>query len=183
VSSRCRYEIWGSHGAEDVVLWVMPSCGLACATNVLEEYKIKLSRYSHGGAWVERRYSSYSFGTIWWWVVSVTPRPRFTPGERTPGTHWIGGWVGLRAGLDAETGVKILCFCRRSNRDRPARTQTDWATPTPSNECPDEGRLWGWVDMTQGSVLQRALILQVLHLRVEPSVLVNREVKWWCVWK
>jgi hypothetical protein len=25
---------------------------------------------------------------------------RFTPEERAPGTHWIGGWVGLRAGLD-----------------------------------------------------------------------------------
>jgi hypothetical protein len=26
---------------------------------------------------------------------------RFTPEERTPGTHWIGGWVGPRVGLDA----------------------------------------------------------------------------------
>jgi hypothetical protein len=25
----------------------------------------------------------------------------FTPGERAPGTHWIGGWVGPRAGLDS----------------------------------------------------------------------------------
>jgi hypothetical protein len=25
---------------------------------------------------------------------------RFTPEERAPGTHWIGGWVGPRAGLD-----------------------------------------------------------------------------------
>jgi hypothetical protein len=25
---------------------------------------------------------------------------RFNPGERAPGTHWIGGWVDLRAGLD-----------------------------------------------------------------------------------
>jgi hypothetical protein len=25
---------------------------------------------------------------------------RFTPGERTPRTHWIGGWVNSRAGLD-----------------------------------------------------------------------------------
>jgi hypothetical protein len=24
----------------------------------------------------------------------------FTPGERAPGTHWIGGWVDPRAGLD-----------------------------------------------------------------------------------
>jgi hypothetical protein len=25
---------------------------------------------------------------------------RFTPGEGAPGTHWIGGWEGPRAGLD-----------------------------------------------------------------------------------
>jgi hypothetical protein len=25
---------------------------------------------------------------------------RFTPRERAPGTHWIGGWVDPRAGLD-----------------------------------------------------------------------------------
>jgi hypothetical protein len=31
-----------------------------------------------------------------------TSRPgRFTPGEGTPGTDWIGGWVGPRVGLDA----------------------------------------------------------------------------------
>jgi hypothetical protein len=30
---------------------------------------------------------------------SGSRRCRFTPGERAPGTHWIGGWVGLRAGL------------------------------------------------------------------------------------
>ena len=31
-------------------------------------------------------------------VVSSTPRPHFTPGER-PGTHFTGGWVSPRAGL------------------------------------------------------------------------------------
>jgi hypothetical protein len=44
-----------------------------------------------------------------------------TPG--TPGTHWLGGWVCLRAGLDAGAGRKILCPCRGSNPDRPARSQ------------------------------------------------------------
>jgi hypothetical protein len=58
------------------------------------------------------------------WVVSVTPRPSFTPGERTPGTHWIGGWVVPRAGLDASVRRKILCPCRGLNPDRPARSQT-----------------------------------------------------------
>jgi hypothetical protein len=58
------------------------------------------------------------------WVVSVTPWTRFTPGERTPGTHCTGGWVGPRAGLDTEDRGKILFFCRGSNSGRPARSQT-----------------------------------------------------------
>jgi hypothetical protein len=65
-----------------------------------------------------------NLGTRWGWVVSVTPRPRFTPGERIPGTHWIGDWVGPRAGLDAEARRKIFCPCRGSNPDRPAHIQT-----------------------------------------------------------
>jgi len=32
----------------------------------------------------------------------LTSRPdRFTPRERAPGTQWIRGWVGPRAGLDS----------------------------------------------------------------------------------
>jgi hypothetical protein len=45
-------------------------------------------------------------------------------------THRIGGWVGPRAGLDAEARGKISCLCRRSNLDLPvvhsvARHYTD----------------------------------------------------------
>jgi hypothetical protein len=43
----------------------------------------------------------------------------FTPGERTPGTHWTGGWVGPRAGPDTEARGKILSSRRESNPDRP----------------------------------------------------------------
>jgi hypothetical protein len=48
----------------------------------------------------------------------------FTPAERTPGTHCTGGWVGPRAGLDAEARGKILCHCRGSNPGRAVRSQT-----------------------------------------------------------
>ena len=41
----------------------------------------------------------HDHGTRRRWVLSVTPRPLFTPRER-PGTHCTGGWVGPRAGLD-----------------------------------------------------------------------------------
>jgi hypothetical protein len=38
-----------------------------------------------------------------------TSRPgRFTPGERAPCTHWIGGWVGPRADLDDVEKRKFL---------------------------------------------------------------------------
>jgi hypothetical protein len=40
------------------------------------------------------------------------------PGERTPGTHWTGGWMSLRAGLDTEVKGKISYLCRGSNLDR-----------------------------------------------------------------
>jgi hypothetical protein len=31
---------------------------------------------------------------------SASPSCRFTPGESALGTHWIGGWVNPRAGLN-----------------------------------------------------------------------------------
>jgi hypothetical protein len=52
-------------------------------------------------------------------VVSVTPRPRFSPGERNSGTHCTGGWVDPTAGLDTEARGKTSCLCRGSNLDRP----------------------------------------------------------------
>jgi hypothetical protein len=66
-------------------------------------------------------------GTRWGWVVSVTPWPRFIPGERTPGTHCTGGWVGPRAGLDTEVRGKILSTLpgiEPRSPGRPVRSQT-----------------------------------------------------------
>jgi hypothetical protein len=72
-------------------------------------------------------------------VVSITPRPRFTPGERTPGTHCTGGWVGPRAGLDAEGRGKILCLCRGSNSN-PVRSQTLFELAAALAPCTIKGR-------------------------------------------
>jgi hypothetical protein len=45
------------------------------------------------------------------------------PQERTPGTHWTGGWVGRRASPDTEARGKIcLCHCRGSNPGRPVHS-------------------------------------------------------------
>jgi hypothetical protein len=37
---------------------------------------------------------------------------RFTPRGRSPGTHWIGGWVGPRAVLDVVVERKIVVASR-----------------------------------------------------------------------
>jgi hypothetical protein len=51
---------------------------------------------------------------------------RFTPGGRAPGTHWIGGWVGPRAGLDYMEKRKFLTLPGLELRPlrRPARSQS-----------------------------------------------------------
>jgi hypothetical protein len=90
----------------------------------------------HGGAWGEMRYSSYSFSTSALdegeWSAS-RPGRAFTPGERTPGIHCTGGWVGPRAGLDTEDRGKIVCPRRGSNPGRPARSQTLYCLSYPGS--------------------------------------------------
>jgi hypothetical protein len=51
---------------------------------------------------------------------------RFTPGEKVPGTHWIGGCVLPRTGLD--DAEKILA---PTETRTPTRRSTDYAIPTP----------------------------------------------------
>jgi hypothetical protein len=53
------------------------------------------------------------------WVWSASRPGRFTPRERTPGTHWRGGWVGPRAVLDAVVKGKIPSPSRESNPSTP----------------------------------------------------------------
>jgi len=68
---------------------------------------------------------------------SVTCPGSFTPRERAPGTHWIGGWVVPRAGLDAMVKRKIPSSCRDLNPHS--------SSPQPSAilvSYPGSGRYW-----------------------------------------
>jgi hypothetical protein len=47
-------------------------------------------------------------------VDGFKPRPPYPQGK-IPGTPWIGGWVGPRAGLDAVVRRKIPKFYRELN--------------------------------------------------------------------
>jgi hypothetical protein len=46
---------------------------------------------------------------------SASRSSRFNPGKEPPNSHWIGGWVGPKAGLDAVVKRKIFRPCRDSN--------------------------------------------------------------------
>jgi hypothetical protein len=58
--------------------------------------------------------------------------------ERAPVTHWIGGWVGPRAGLDEVVKREILSPCRDSNPYHPARSPALYRL---SHPIPYEGLL------------------------------------------
>jgi hypothetical protein len=51
---------------------------------------------------------------------------RFTPGESPPASHWMGGWVRLRAGLDAAKKNLPRPGIEPPPPDRPVRSYTDY---------------------------------------------------------
>jgi hypothetical protein len=75
----------------------------------------------------------YTHGTVKW---SISRPGRFTPEERAPGTHWIGGRVDLRAGLHDLEKRKFLTppglELRPLGRQPVASRYTDYAIPAPS---------------------------------------------------
>jgi hypothetical protein len=59
---------------------------------------------------------------------------RFTPAERAPVTHGVGGWVDPRAGLDDVEKRKFLTLPELEIQPlcHPARSYTDCALPAPN---------------------------------------------------
>jgi hypothetical protein len=91
-----------------------------------DRVKVKLSLCfnwapRHEGVLGEWRYSStHSLNSALDGGERSASRPdRFTPRERAPGTHWIGGWVGSRAILDAVVKRKIPSPRRESSPRTP----------------------------------------------------------------
>jgi UDP-N-acetylmuramyl pentapeptide phosphotransferase/UDP-N-acetylglucosamine-1-phosphate transferase len=66
---------------------------------VLKHYAMK----EYGGVyvWIRVLLASTLVGSDW----AASRTCRFTPGQRYPGTHWIGGWVSSRAVLDDVVNV------------------------------------------------------------------------------
>jgi hypothetical protein len=87
-------------------IWEEVKVKLSLCFFITEHHTMKASR--------EWRYNSTHYltseldGGEW----SASRLGRFNPRERVPGTHWIGGWVGHRTGLEAvvKNVVKIMTF-------------------------------------------------------------------------
>jgi hypothetical protein len=70
-------------------------------------------------------------------VVTNLRPGHFTPRERAPGIHSIGGWVGSRASLDTVSKREILNPRRESNPGCPACSRLATTPTEPSHSvCP-----------------------------------------------
>jgi hypothetical protein len=90
--------------------------------------------------------------------LSASRPCRLHPGERAPGTHWIGGWVDPRVGLDDVEkrrflplqGLELRPLCRLASHC------TDYAIPAPFCEVANSfkilSRVSQWLRRGSGSV-------------------------------
>jgi hypothetical protein len=112
------------------------------------EGKVPVLFYNSTTPWrhiAECRYSStYSLtsaldGGEW----SVSHSNLFTPRERAPGTHWIGGWVGHRAGLFTHTHIHTHTWVHRPRglRDKDKGMNERNASALLTTYAPNVGRV------------------------------------------
>jgi hypothetical protein len=71
-------------------------------------------------------------------MVSLTPLP-LSPRGKSPGTHWIGGWVRPIARLDDVEKRKFL-HIRESKPGRPARSKSLYRLNYPDSPSKDMGK-------------------------------------------
>jgi hypothetical protein len=103
------------------------------------------------------------------WSASLPGR--FTPRDRAPATHWIRGWVGPRAGLEAVSMRKIPSPRRQSKHGHPivhsvASRHTDWATPAPLKDKTLKFYLLFCIDIKICLIVRELYRLRVFENRV-----------------
>jgi hypothetical protein len=90
-----------------------------------------MKAYGGVNVWIHI-FLTYALTGVEW---SASRLCRFTPGERAPGTHWIGGWVDPRAGLDDLEKRKFFTLSGLELRplSRPASSQSLYRLRYPSS--------------------------------------------------
>jgi hypothetical protein len=98
---------------------------------------------------------------------------RFTPRKRAPGTRWIGGWVGTRAGLEEVVKRNIPSPWRESNRDRPPCNVV--AIPTELFRLRHfySTDFWGWAcpRVVLDAVMKRKILSPCRDLNPSPPIM------------
>jgi hypothetical protein len=81
---------------------------------------------------------------IHFFFISTLVGSRFTSGERAPGTHWIGYWVGPRVGLDDMEKRKFLTLTGLELRPlgRPTCSQSLYRLSYPGFKLPGSGKIY-----------------------------------------
>jgi hypothetical protein len=91
------------------------------------------------GEWMYRSIHIFLTSALAGGEWSASRPCRFTPRERTPGTHWIGDWVGPRAGLDDMEKRRFSTLPALELRPhwRPARIQSLCQLRCPGTPIPN----------------------------------------------
>jgi hypothetical protein len=77
-----------------------------------------MKAYAGVEAWTHNSWARYKMELR----ASFLAPSSFNTWERTRSTHWIGRWVGPRAGMKVVEERKISCLCRESHPGRQARS-------------------------------------------------------------
>jgi hypothetical protein len=104
---------------------------------------------------------------------------RFTPKERAPGTHWIGGWVGPRAVLDAVVRLSWLqwwIFGFHNNKETKKGASFVRSLERHRRRWEERCGL-DWIHLAQDRDQWRALVNMVMNLRI-PCKLGNSSTSW-----
>jgi hypothetical protein len=118
-------------------------------------------------------------------LLEVTSRSgSFTSGKRVSGTHWIGGWVDPRGGLDDLEKRKFLILPGLELRPlgRPLRSQSlyQWSPYICSTECTYKVRLFVSVEVNISWIFKDVPLNMAVNLNpVYFHRLINEDSKNW----
>jgi hypothetical protein len=142
--------------------------------------KVKLSHYRHENSKGERKYSAYLFLTLAVPEVTSQHHKPFAlyPQGKDPISHCIGGWVGLRAGLDSETRGKNSLPLPGMELSRPVCSQTlYWLSYLSCHQTLHAVKNLTVLKFCDVFIFAVETDIQISHVRTE----LKRMTAWYCV--